>query len=155
MFDCILNFFTYPFIPGEEIHCAICFRKVEEVGAVEGRFSDEELGIVSPAANAKQDLQLEEEEKNGMDKVYNFVFNTGNCKEDIEFVWAQGLEVDNNNKPAPENIPVCNNNNSVLFEKQQWGYNSVEHHVATEATNQVPRFHGGWNPMDKSLLQIF
>ncbi len=71
-------FFTSLSIPGEEVHCAICFCKVEEEGAVEGRFSDEELGIDSPAAKADQDLPLEQEERNGVDGIDNSVFNAGN-----------------------------------------------------------------------------
>ncbi len=137
------------------MHCTIRFCKVEEEGAVEGRFSDEELGIDCPAAEVEQDLPLEQEEQNGMDGIDNPVFNAGNCKEDIEFVWAQGLEVDNNKEPAPENIPVGNTNNSVLFTGQSWGFDGVDQRVATGATDQLPACHGGWSPMSKSLLQIF
>jgi len=145
-------FFTYPSIPGEEVHCAIRFCKVEEEGAVEGRFSNEELGIHCPATKAEQDSPSEQEEQNGID---SSVFNAGNRREDIEFVRAQGLEVDNDNEPAPENIPVCNTNNSVLFTGQSWGFDGVDQRVATGATDQMPTFHGGWNPIGKSLLQIF
>ncbi len=77
-----------------------------------------------------------------MDGIDNSVFNAGNCKEDIEFVWAQGLEVDNNKEPAPENIPVGNTNNSVLFMGQWWGYDGVNQCVATCATDQLPSIYG-------------
>ncbi len=71
-------FFTSPSIHGEEVHCAICFCKVEEEGAVEGRFCDKKLGIDCPAAKADQDLPLEQEEQNGIDWIDNYVINAGN-----------------------------------------------------------------------------
>ncbi len=65
------------------------------------------------------------------------------------------MEIDNDNEPAPENIPICNTNNSVLFTGQWWRFDGVNQRVATGATDQLPVFHGGWNLIGKSLLQIF
>jgi hypothetical protein len=42
----------------------------------------------------------------------DFVFNAQNRAEDIALVLAMGFEVDDDNKPAPENIPT---NNEPLF----------------------------------------
>ena len=38
--------------------------------------------------------------------IADFVFNAQNWAEDIALVRAMGFEVDNNNEPAPENIPA-------------------------------------------------
>ncbi len=43
---------------------------------------------------------------NEQDKpIADFVFNAQNRAEDIALVWAMGFEVDDENKPAPKNIP--------------------------------------------------
>eukprot|EP00956_Cyclotella_meneghiniana_P004736 scaffold5837_cov76-Cyclotella_meneghiniana.AAC.4 len=34
--------------------------------------------------------------------------NPTNCREDIELVQGQGLDVDDDNEPAPENVPERN-----------------------------------------------
>ncbi len=44
--------------------------------------------------------------------IADFVINAQNWAEDITFVWAMGFEVNDDNKPAPENIPT---NNEPLF----------------------------------------
>ncbi len=46
------------------------------------------------------------EENNKNDDIDGAVFSAGNWNEDIEFVHNQGLMVDDDNKPAPMNVPM-------------------------------------------------
>ncbi len=57
--DCLYCAVVLPPHPSLGKKCIVLFaKKVDKEGAVEGRFYDEELGIVLPTANAVQDLQL-------------------------------------------------------------------------------------------------
>ncbi len=53
-------------------------------------------------AEAVADAGGEEPAQEPIDKS---IFHHGNFAIDIAFVLAQGLEVDNDNEPAPENVP--------------------------------------------------
>ncbi len=98
-----------------------------------------------------------QEEEAAQEEIESDVFHAFNHCEDIEFVWAHGLEVDDNNEPAPKDIPEADAqvDNSNMFAGQRWGYDGVDARAATGVTDQLPGFHGNWNPGGKSLLQIF
>lgn len=55
------------------------------------------------------------------------VFAVSICAEEIKFVQNQGLEVDIDNEPAPENAPVSNQAQSYnhLNEGQSWGFDCI------------------------------
>ena len=49
---------------------------------------------------------IPEASEEGGEEIEAAVFHAKNCAEDIALVRNQGLMVDDNNDPAPENIPV-------------------------------------------------
>ena len=86
------------------------------------------------------------------------VFLSSNQAEDIALVCNQGYYVDDNNKPAPENVPGTTApltvDNEGLFEFQYWG---VEHHVDPMdlyGLKKTLSFHE-FNPCRSVSLSIF
>jgi hypothetical protein len=62
--------------------------------------------------------------------IVDFVFNAQNRAEDIALVRAMGFEVNDDNEPAPENIPL---NGAPLFrlgeglhKGQEWGWDRID-----------------------------
>ena len=63
------------------------------------------------------------------------IFFAQNRAEDIACVRAEGFEVDDDNDPAPENVPrlfdvppAAAVVNGGLFEGQSWGWNGIDRH---------------------------
>ncbi len=135
-------FFTSPSIPNEELYCLRKFCSVIEDGPKELNFEEE---AIAPS-NAD-----EEEETNDID---GGVFCEGNRAKDIEFVWNQGLLVNKDNDPAPENVPQEQVRFVCLIDGQSWGYNGINKRATLVPVNQEPSFQGGWNPGKKFLLQV-
>ena len=59
------------------------------------------------------------------------IFFAQNCAEDIAHVRAEGFEVDDDNDPAPENVPGLFDVppvvvDSGLFEGQSWGWDGID-----------------------------
>ena len=81
-----------------------------------------------------------------------------NCAEDIVMVCNQGYNVDDDNKPAPENIPeeaAPTVDNEGLFPGQQWG---VQHHVdpmEIHGSKKAPEFNDNFDPSDCCSFYIF
>ena len=86
------------------------------------------------------------------------MFNASNRAEDIARVRDEGHEVDDDNEPAPENIPAAGSttNNGGLKEGQSWGWNGVDR-MSVEAgeVKKMPSFADGWTPQGKTYLEIF
>ena len=64
------------------------------------------------------------------------VHRAGDVRKDITAILAQGLTVDDDNEPAPENIPPPNIRNEIdksagLFGGQQWKWNDICQSKAT------------------------
>ncbi len=85
-------FFTSPTIQNKELYCSRKFCSIIEEGPKELIFEEE--SIVPSNAD-------EEEEANEID---GGVFCVGNQAKDTKFVWTQGLLVNDDNDPAPENV---------------------------------------------------
>ena len=65
------------------------------------------------------------------------VFGSGNRAEDIALVRNQGLEVDDDNDPAPENIPDLaspRTPNASLYNDQEWGWDGIDRRAAVAPT---------------------
>lgn len=84
------------------------------------------------------------EEEQAPTDIDGAVFRAGNRNEDIEFVRNQGLVVDDDNEPAPENIPQEQVTFSRLFDGQSWGYNGIDRRATSVPVDQEPSFQGGW-----------
>ena len=76
-----------------------------------------------------QDRVAMDNHGNFLSKIDHKVFLSSNQAEDIALVCNQGYYVDDNNKPAPENVPGTTApltvDNAGLFDGQRWG---VNHH---------------------------
>jgi hypothetical protein len=57
-----------------------------------------------------------------------FSSHSGNLTEDIANVCALGFIVDDDNEPAPENIPAVRaNNNRQATTERVWGWSGIDH----------------------------
>jgi hypothetical protein len=72
------------------------------------------------------------------------IFDARNNAEDIARVRAEGFEVDDDNDPAPENIPAIWDETPVandLFEGQSWGWDGVDRRVTAGGNYDLPFIH--------------
>lgn len=77
--------------------------------------------------------------------------------EDIVLIRNQGLDADDNNTPAPKNMPTANTpilENDGLFPGQQWGRDGVDPHHINDIHDQVPKF-ANWLPIKKTYFERF
>ena len=83
----------------KEIYCVKRWVKVDKEGAANHFFRDEEECEDDPHPSNSDDMGRKEElEKN--------VFGATNRSEDIAMLRGMGLDVDDDNEPSPENVPV-------------------------------------------------
>ena len=80
--------------------------------------------------------------------------------EDIACVRAEGFEVDDNNDPAPKNVPGLFDVppavvDGGLFEGQSWGWDGIDHRQTTGEGYDEPSFTQGFTPIGKIYLQLF
>jgi hypothetical protein len=87
------------------------------------------------------------------------VFFARNNSEDIARVRAKGFEVDDDNDPAPENLPQLFDNPTVtdtgLYEGQTWGWNGMDRRVTEGGNYNGPSFANGWIPTGKIYMDVF
>ena len=89
------------------------------------------------------------------------VFFAGNSAKDITMVQNQGLDVDDNNAPAPENNPnIAGNNtpavtNNSLFPGQKWGWYCLDRCKTAGIINFDASVANGWSPLGKTYYEIF
>ena len=98
---------------GVEFYCTQRFVTVTEEGLEEHIFANNSDGEYT--------RQTDEQETNEGAPIADSIFHSQNTSEDISLVRAQGLMVDDDNDPAPENIPNENNTN-IEKNKQTWGW---------------------------------
>ena len=82
---------------GQKLYAIKRWMKVETEGAEEHIFVEED---------EEEPTGVDVHEKGDKNEAINsVVFSDGSCTEDIAMVCAMGLDIDNDNVPAPENIP--------------------------------------------------
>ena len=108
-----------PRFRGKLIHAARRFVKVTEEGP------ENELFDTDPVSNLLDPEWLPEEEGE-LEELDNDVFRCGNNTEDIANVRAMGLDVDDDNEPAPENIPAPNARVYTHEHDQNWGWDGID-----------------------------
>jgi hypothetical protein len=79
------------------LHAAEGWIKVEEQGPPDQLWED-----AAPAEAAAAAVYIDERGE----EIADFVFNAQNWAEYIALVWNMGFEVDDDNEPAPENVPA-------------------------------------------------
>jgi hypothetical protein len=107
---------------GTELHCVQRWSKVETEGAASHIFG---------ANNTNEE---EEKEEGASDPVVETpipqqVLHAGNRAEDIAEIRGMGFSVDDDNEPAPENIPLPqeNDNNAATDDGRTWGWAGIDH----------------------------
>ena len=86
------------------------------------------------------------------------IFRLGNHAEDIAIARNQGFHVDDDNDPAPENIPQADDTvetDTGLFPTQRWGVHSHVDPMVNDGFKQPPGFRDGFYIKNASLLDIF
>ncbi len=86
------------------------------------------------------------------------IFRAGNRAEDIALVRGQGFEVDDDNDPAPENVPTVLDDTPVvndLYEGQDWGWDGIDWRVVAGGNYNEPSFPNNWVPQGKPYLGLF
>ena len=90
----------------------------------------------------------------------NIVTNIGgNLEGDLNDCHHQGITVDDDNEPAPENIPAPNLRNKLdpntgLNEGQSWGWNGICYCKTMTLMKEKATFHHNWKPHSKSFLEV-
>ena len=96
-------------------------------------------------------------DKRGED-IADFVFNAKNWAEDNALVRNMGFEVDDDNEPAPENVPAGNAlpvNGGALLEGQQWGWDSIDCRAMLQGSMyNGPTFTNDWSPNVNTFIEI-
>ena len=117
----------------QDIYACRRWVKVVEEGAVEHMFDGEDLQV--PAAEVVNENEVEGE------AIHESVFQSGGHAEDIALVRAQGLDIDDDNMPAPENIPVEVVPNDTLrivdpeHTEEGWGWSGIDHRKQLNISN--------------------
>ena len=85
-------------------------------------------------------------------------FEARNRAEDIALIENQGFDVDDDNRPADENIPTENGPAAAddgLYPGQKWGWSGIDQRRVQFPTDVLPGFHKDWTPKGKTWLEIF
>ena len=120
-------FFTTPTFPRIELQAAKKKVKVLQEGRPGSYWGD------VPNVPFELPPALEADPVNGSDNTFpDDVFFSRNNAEDIARVRAEGFEVDDDNDPAPENVPQGDAppvTDAGLYEGQTWGWNGIDRRV--------------------------
>lgn len=147
-------FFASATFPDETgLYASVKYLKLKQEGHPDGFFDADDAPSAPAAAAVAATEEPDEEEE-----IDQSVFFAANTTEDIALVQNQGLNVDDDNAPAPENIPTANapaQANDGLYPGQSWGWDGTDPRRASYPTDRNPGFHDGWTPNDKSWAEIF
>jgi hypothetical protein len=142
-------FFWSSTIPGL-LHAAEQRVEVEEQEPLDQLWEDA-APAKAPAATVAIDEDGEE--------IANFVFNAQNRAEDVALVWDMGFMVDNDNEPAPKNVPADGAppvNGEALFGGQKWGWDGINCRAILQGSMyNGPTFANKWSPNGKPFIDIF
>ena len=113
----------------QELYAVKRWVKVVTEGAAEHIFRDED------EENPTTDNPNEKEAEGAV--IDDNVFRAGGHAEDIALVRAQGLDVDDDNLPAPENIPIQTTSNTTDDSHQEtgWGWTGIDHRKQLNITD--------------------
>jgi hypothetical protein len=129
-------FFTTPTFPGVELQAAKKKVKVLQEGHPGSYWGD------VPNFPFKLPPALQDPVDASDDNFANDVFFARKNAKDIARVRAEGFEVNDDNDPAPENVPQGDAPpfmDAGLYEGQTWGWNGIDCRVMEGATTTVHR----------------
>jgi hypothetical protein len=142
-------FFRSSTIPGL-LHAVERWVKVGEEGP-----PDQLWEAAAPAEAPVTAVYIDERRED----IVDFVFHAQKRAEDINLFRNMGFEVDNDNDPAPENVPAGDAppvNGGELLEGQQWGWDGIDRRAMMQGSMyNGPTFTNDWSPKDSSFVDIF
>jgi hypothetical protein len=142
------TFSTHPDHPGQEFYSN--FLKVTAEGDADQFFEEAPCTAAAGPSEAPQDVP---------EPIDESVFAATNTAEDIALVWGQGLDVDDDNEPAPENIPqegdATAEEDTGLYLGQRWGWDSLDPRRTSNVQDQMPSFTHEWNPKTATPYEMF
>ena len=112
-----------------EVYCVKRWAKVNIEGGAEHFFDSNTVSATETGDTIESELIVE---------IDPSVLHAGNRAEDIALVRAQGLMVDDDNDPAPENIPDLNAPEADT-PNGQWGWDGQCHRIITGVNNVRPK----------------
>ena len=134
----------HDFWPNQELHCVKRWVKVMEEGAAADFF--DAPPTVTPEDEAVPTPNITEDEGEPIpEQVFNL---TGSSAEDIMHVRRLGLGVDDDNEPAPENIPT---NGPTEDTAQVWGWNGINERKKANVMNVSPQLLHGLPELSSEL----
>ena len=144
--------FTSETFPGAELLAAKRYVHVIAEG-------DPDKFFEVPHTNSLQTPSTDENAGENQGVILDFQ-PTGDLQEDIATVLAQGLIVDNDNEPAPENIPTATTQlgticpETGLLQGQRWHWNGICNRKAATNRRASASFNR-WMPTDDSFFDVF
>ena len=144
--------FRHDDFPDKEVHCVARWCKVVTEGPEEKLFEEDRPAEATPAPEPPAVVN----ERGGDDIALRSLSNRA---EDIALIRAQGLDVDDDNEPAPENIPdattTTNKQANGLYEGQEFGWDGVDHRAKDGHINLPAKMRGMPEPEYASYVQMF
>ena len=133
--------FRHDDFPNVELYCCPKFAKVAVEGPASQFFHNappkndlqQEAGSMSPSAEVEKEAIPSE------------VFHWSGIKEDIALMESMGFQVDDDNAPAPENVPDVNNEEVDSNEKATWGWDGICDRKANAFSDVQPKLQGVTN----------
>ena len=124
---------VHPSYPDDRFHSAMRWVRVDVEGESRYFFDDSNREEVSQQTGGVEQVSNAVE-------IDNIVLQAGNNSEDIANVRAMGLGVDDDNEPAPENVPTTESRDEVAMRiaSQSWGWNGIDNRAITVATDVKP-----------------
>ncbi len=152
-------FFTSASFPGLELSCARGKYIVREEGHTHWDVPTRvPRGGARAGAGRPADAVPVAEIVEEREEIPEEIFQARNRAEDIALVRGQGFEVDDDNDPAPENVPAVDEAPPVvndLLEGQEWGWDGIDRRVVAGGNYNEPSFPNNWVPQGKSYLDLF
>jgi hypothetical protein len=148
-------YFTSPSFPGVEISAAKKFVIVMVPGHADAMWTHFAPAVHAPIVIPNVPPIVAATQTIGDD-----IFFAQNRAEDIARVRAEEFEVDDDNDPAPENVPGLFEVPPVvvdggLFEGQSWGWDGIDRCQTAGGGYDEPSFPHGFTPIGKTYLQLF
>ena len=153
--EALTYFFRHSSFENISIYANARWVKVIEEGSEDQLFTEE----VDKKENEKG-LNAATHSEGGENLLPDGIYDFGNCKEDIILAKNLGIDVDDDNEPAVENVPdssqVQHDKNS-LYEGQSWGWDGIDNRSRASVQNSQPRLVGYSQSAAEGLnyLQMF
>ena len=130
--------------PNKELHCVKRWVKVIEEGA-QADFFDVPPSVQHDATPAQAPNLTEDEGEAIPERVFHL---TGSNAEDIMHIRSLGLGVDDDNEPAPENIPTAETTENT---DQTWGWNGINERQKSNVMDVNPNLMHGLPELTSDL----